>query len=175
MLSKIVWFCTILFTVLIQSTIVPVLSIGYVKPNIIVILCVAFGLMRGRKAGLWTGFCAGLLVDFFYGSVFGVYALIYMYVGYFSGYACRVLYDDDIKVPMFLTAAADLFYSLAVYALQFLLRGRLGVGVYFYRIIIPEMFYSTLLAFIVYRFYYFINNRLMSVQRKESESVWVLK
>ena len=103
------------------------------------------GLMRGRKSGLWTGFFCGLLVDLFYGSVFGFYALIYMYVGFLSGYAFRIYYDDDIKVPMLLTAIMDFLYNLAVYALQFLLRGRLGLGVYFTRIIVPEIFYTVFL------------------------------
>mgnify|MGYP000059871594 CR=1 FL=1 len=38
----------------------------------------------------------------FYGSVFGFYALIYMYIGFLSGYAHRICYDDDIKVPVML-------------------------------------------------------------------------
>lgn len=175
MKSKIISFFTILGTVLVQSTLIPKIAIGSIKPNLIVILCISMGLMRGRKSGLWTGFFAGLLVDFFYGSVFGLYALIFMYVGYFSGYACRVLYDDDIKVPLFLAAFGDLFYNLMVYALQFLLRGRLGIRIYVSRIMIPEVFYTVLLTFVVYRIYYFINYRLMSVQRKESESFWILK
>ena len=41
---------------------------------------------------------------------------------------------------MLLTAIMDFLYNLAVYALQFLLRGRLGLGVYFTRIIVPEFF-----------------------------------
>lgn len=175
MRSKIILFLTILMTVILQSTAMSAISVGSIRPNLIVILCVSFGLMRGRKSGMWVGFFAGLFVDFFYGSVFGVYALIFMYVGYFSGYACRVLYDDDVKVPMLLTAGADLFYSLAVYAIQFLLRGRLGIGTYLYRIILPEIFYTVFMTFLIYRVYYFINYRLMKAQQKESESVWVLK
>ncbi|MBQ0001872.1 MAG: rod shape-determining protein MreD [Clostridiales bacterium] len=175
MRSKLVLAVTILATILLQSTLVPQIAIGSIKPNLIVIFCISMGLMRGRKAGLWTGFFTGLFMDFFYGSVFGVYALIYMYVGYLSGYACMVLYDDDIKVPLFLAGAGDLFYNVAVYVLLFLLRGRLGVSTYLFRIIIPEMFYTLLLTFPVYRIYYFINYRLMTMQRKESESVWVLK
>ena len=58
-----------------------------------------------------------------------------MYVGFFSGYAFRIYYDDDIKVPIMLTVIMDTFYNLAVYGLQFLLRGRLGLGTYFTRII----------------------------------------
>lgn len=57
-----------------------------------------------------------------------------------SGYAHRICYDDDIKVPVMLAGIGDLLYGLSVYALQFLLRGRLGLGTYLYRIILPEIF-----------------------------------
>ena len=120
-------------------------SIGSITPNLMLVLCVSMGLMRGRKSGLWVGFFSGLLVDLFYGSLFGFYALVYMYTGFLCGYAHRIYYDNDVKVPMFLTALADLFYNLAVYGLQFLLRGRLGLGTYLFRIIIPEVFLSSLL------------------------------
>ena len=76
---------------------------------------------------------------------------------------------------MVLVAGCDLLYNLAFYGLQFLLRGRLGLGVYLYRIILPEIFYTTFLTMIVYRIFYYINYRLMSAKKKESESVWVLK
>ena len=98
-----------------------------------------------------------------------------MYAGFFSGYAFRIYYDDDIKVPMLLTAIMDLLYNLAVYILQFLLRGRIGLFTYLYRIIIPEIVYTVFLTVIVYKIFYFINRRFMTPARKESESIWVLK
>ena len=96
MKSKIVLFFTIIVCFLLQSTLLQKISIGSITPNLLLVLCVSMGLMRGRKSGLWTGFFSGLLVDLFYGSVFGFYALIYMYAGFFSGYAFRIYYDDDI-------------------------------------------------------------------------------
>ena len=175
MKNKIVFFLTILATFLLQSTIIERISIGSVSPNLVLILCVSMGLMRGRKSGLWTGFFSGFLIDLFYGTVFGFYALIYMYVGYFSGYAHRICYDDDIKVPLLLVTAADFLYSLAVYGLQFLLRGRLGLSAYLVRIILPEMFYTVFLTLIVYRVFHYINYHFMSTNKKESESIWVIK
>lgn len=175
MKSKIVLFLTVLFCFLMQCTVLHVFSIGSITPNLLLILCVSMGLMRGRKCGLWTGFFSGLLIDLFYGSLFGFYALIYMYVGFFSGYACRIYYDDKVRVPMLLVAGSDLFYNIAVYGLQFLLRGRMGLWVYFYRIIIPEMIYTVFLTMVIYKLFYFINYRFMSSARKESESIWVLK
>ena len=98
-----------------------------------------------------------------------------MYLGFLSGYAHRICYDDDIKVPVLLAGVGNILYGLAVYALQFLLRGRLGLGTYIYRIILPETFYTIILTLIVYRIFYRINYRFMSPSRKESESIWVLK
>ena len=154
MRSKIVLLVTTVVCFMIQSTVLHLISIGSITPNLLLILCVSMGLMRGRKVGLWTGFFSGLLIDLFYGSVFGFYALIYMYVGFFSGYAFRIYYDDDIKVPIMLTVIMD---------------------TYFTRIIVPEVFYTVFLTVIVYRIFHYINYHFMSATRKESESIWVLK
>ena len=168
MKSKIVWFITIIICFLLQCTILNLISIGSITPNLMLILTVSMGLMRGRKMGLWTGFFSGLLVDLFYG-------LIYMYIGFFSGYAHRIYYDDDIKVPMVLAAVGDILYNFAVYGLQFLLRGRLGLHPYLFRIFFPEPAYTVFLTLIVYRVFRFINYRFMDIARKESESMWVIK
>lgn len=82
MKSKITLFFTILICFLLQSTVISRIAIGSITPNLILILCISMGLMRGRKSGMWTGFFCGFLVDMFYGSVFGFYALIYMYIGF---------------------------------------------------------------------------------------------
>ena len=84
-------------------------------------------------------------------------------------------FDDDLKVPILLAGVGDLLYGISVYALQFLLRGRLGLGTYLYRIILPEIFYTIILTLVVYRVFRYINYHLMNPLKKESESIWVLK
>lgn len=176
MKSKLILFLTIVISFLLQCTVLHLISIGSITPNLILILIVSMGLLRGRKSGMWTGFFCGFLVDMFFGSVYGFYALIYMYIGFLSGYAHRICYDDDIKIPVMLAGIGDLLYGLAVYALQFLLRGRLGLGTYLYRIILPEIFYTVILTLIFYRVYHYIDHHFMDhPSRKESESIWVLK
>jgi rod shape-determining protein MreD len=133
------------------------------------------GLIQGRRAGLWTGFFSGLLTDLFYGSVFGFYALVYMYVGYLCGYAHRNYYDNDIRVPVCMSLIADLGYNLCVWGLQFLLRGRLNLGTYLLRIILPEAFYTTALTFLIYRLIRIINYRYLSADWKDSDSIWIIK
>ena len=69
MRSKVVLLLTTVVCFLIQSTVLHLISIGSITPNLLLILCVSMGLMRGRKVGLWTGFFSGLLIDLFYRSV----------------------------------------------------------------------------------------------------------
>ena len=72
MKSKIVLFLMIIACFLLQCTVLHMFSIGSITPNLMLILCVSMGLMRGRKSGLWVGFFSGLLIDLFYGSLFGI-------------------------------------------------------------------------------------------------------
>lgn len=125
MRRKIILAVLILLTFILQGTIFQTLSIASIAPNLLLILTVSFGFMRGKREGLIIGFFSGLLVDIFYGNMVGFYALLYMYIGFFNGFLYKVFYDEDIKVPMVLVAVSDLAYGVIVYGLQFLLRGRL--------------------------------------------------
>ena len=112
MKSKLVLFFTIIVCFLLQSTVLHSVSIGSITPNLLLILCSSMGLnARAKKRNVDRIFC-GLLTDLFFGSILGFYALIYMYVGFISGYTYRIYYDNDLKVPILLAAAMDFFYNL---------------------------------------------------------------
>ena len=106
----------ILAVFILQGTIFQTLSIASISPNLLLILTVSFGFMRGKQEGLFVGFFCGLLIDIFYGyeNVVGFYALLYMYIGFFNGFLYKVFYDEDIKVPMLLVGVSDLAYGLVV-------------------------------------------------------------
>lgn len=160
MRRKLVTGLLILLCILLQSTVCQMIAIASIKPNLLIILIVSFGLMRGRRTGMMIGFFCGLLTDLFFESVLGFNAIIYMWVGYFSGYFYRIFYDDDIKTPLFLISVSDVVYGIIHYGFRFLLRGRIDFFYYLGRIILPEMFYTLILTMICYRFLYFINRKL---------------
>ena len=166
MRRKITLAVLILAVFILQGTISQTLSIASISPNLLLILTVSFGFMRGKQEGLFVGFFCGLLIDIFYGyeNVVGFYALLYMYIGFFNGFLYKVFYDEDIKVPMLLVGVSDLAYGLVVYGIQFLLRGRLDVFVYLYRIIIPEMVYTVLITVIFYRILFWLNRKLTETE-----------
>lgn len=152
----------ILVCIILQSTVCQMISIASIKPNLLIILTVSFGLMRGRREGMMTGFFCGLLTDIFFESIIGFNAIIYLWVGYFSGYFYRIFYDDDIKTPLFLISVCDLAYGIVQYGFMFLLRGRIHFFYYLRRVIMPEVLYTLILTIICYRIFYSINKKLSS-------------
>ena len=175
MIQKVVTALEIFITFLLQTTLFPSISVASVVPNLLLILTVSNGFMRGKKAGLFTGFFSGLMIDIFYSDLLGFYALVYMYIGFLNGMLFKVYYDDDVKVPMVLVAISDLVYGLAIYGFQFLLRGRTQIFYYFWHIIIPEMVYTTLMTLIVYRIYYRINNLAAGNEKEGQRLPWLKK
>lgn len=160
MKRKVTMAVLILLFLILQSTLCEKISVASIKPNLLIILIVSFGLMRGRRSGMMIGFFCGLLSDIFFESIIGFNAIIYMWVGYLSGYFYRIFYDDDIKTPLFLISVSDLAYGVIHYCFRFLLRGRIEFFTYLWRVILPEMFYTLILTIVCYRILYLINRRL---------------
>ena len=76
---------------------------------------------------------------------------------------------------MFLVAAGDLIYGLAVYGFQFLMRGRIEIFFYLRRIIIPEAIYTVLITVILYKLLFILNKKLTELEMKERDSFWLRK
>ena len=111
MRRKLILAVLILLAFVLQGTVFQTLSIASIVPNLLLILTVSFGFMRGKKEGMFVGFFCGLLIDIFYGSMIGFYALIYMYIGFCNGFLYKIFFDEDVKVPMVLVAGSDIAYG----------------------------------------------------------------
>lgn len=163
----------ILVCFLLQTTVFRWLEIASVAPNILLILTISFGFMQGKKEGLMVGFFCGLLIDIFSGGVLGLYALIYMLLGYGSGFFCKIYFDEDIKVPMILVAGGDLMYNLVIYFLFFVLRGKMGLFSYLQAVILPEIVYTVLVSIVLYRILYRLNQHLVKSESRGRVSLWL--
>ena len=168
MRRKIVVFFIIVICFLLQSTLFQSWSFASISPNLLIVVTSSFGFMRGRKEGMWTGLICGLLLDIFFGSCIGFYALVYMYIGYVNGFFRKRFYPDDVKLPIILISASDFVYNLVVYVFQFLLRGKFQFGYYLMRIILPELVYSILVTVFLYFIILKINQRLEVIEKRSA-------
>ena len=158
----------IILCFLLQCTVFKELAFGGIVPNLMIVLTASFGFMRGEKTGLLFGFFCGLLADIFFGEVIGLYALIYMYIGYGNGKFNRIFYPEDIKLPLALILVSDLLYGMTCYILLFLMRGRFHVGYYFLNVILPEMVYTILITLILYPLVLLLNNKLEEIEQRSA-------
>ena len=169
MWRKIVIACSVLLAFVLQSTLMPWISLGNVAPNLLIIITASYGFMRGKKSGLLVGFFCGLLTDIFFGEVIGFYALIYMYIGYGNGFFQRIFFPEDIKLPLFLIVISDFLYGITVYVLMFLLRGRFELSYYVTRVILPEVIYTIVLTFLVYPVTLKIDRRFDEIEKRSEK------
>lgn len=157
---------------LMQCTVFQALAFGGIVPNLLIVLTASFGFMRGEKTGLLIGFFSGLLVDIFFGSVIGFYALIYMYIGYTNGKFNAIFYPEDIKLPITLILCSDFLYGMICYLILFLLRGKFDFSYYLVHIILPEMVYTVVITLFLYPVILHVNN-ILEQQEKRGEKKFV--
>lgn len=142
---------------LLQTCIFSHLALANVTPNLLIIVTSSFGFMRGRKDGMFVGFFCGLLLDLSAGSYFGMYALIFLLIGYLNGLFSKLFYGDDIKLPIVLIAVSDLLYSFVVYVVLFLVKGKFDFLFYLRALILPEVVYTILVSIFLYLILYKLN------------------
>lgn len=141
-----------------------------ISPNLLVLVTCIFGFMRGCNYGSVTGLFCGLLVDIFFGDVIGLYALIYMYVGFFSGLFKKMFYSDHIFMPMLLVFSGDFIFNLIYYIFRFLLRNKLDFSYYFGKIIFPEMIITTFVTILLYKLFYLLNEKVLTQEQENTLS-----
>ena len=160
----------IMISFILRSTLSLANSDVVATPNLLLFVTCIFGFMRGCNYGSVTGIFCGLLVDIFFGDVIGLYALIYMYVGFFSGLFKKMFYSNHVFMPMLLVFTSDFIYNAFVYIFRFLLRNKLDFSYYFEKIIFPEMIITTFIAFALYKLFYILNEKILTLKQENTLS-----
>jgi len=168
MARRITMILLIFIGFLVQNTLFSVLSLGGVAPNLLIILTSSFGFMRGKKEGMFVGFFCGIFLDILFGNILGVYALLYLFIGYLNGLFSTIFYPEDIKLPMVLISSSELLYCILVYFFKYLIKGRTNFGYYFIHMILPEIVYTILITIIVYKGILFVNEKLEDYERRRA-------
>ena len=164
------FFITALIIVLcflMQTTVFQSIALAGEVPNLILIVVVAIAYMRGRKEGMYVGFASGLLIDLVYGDVVGMYAVLFVVIGYVVGICNEIYYTDELSVPIILIAISDFMFNFAYYVFNFLLRGRLDALSCIWRTILPEVVYTVLVAVVLYQLLHTLNYYLELKEDKE--------
>ena len=144
----------IIVSFVLQSYLSLVSGQSFVVPNLLLIVTSIFGFIKGSNYGSVTGLFCG-------GDVIGLFALIYMYIGFISSVFKKILYSDHIFMPMLVVFVNDFLYNLAYYVFRFLLRNKLDFSYYFEKVILPEMIFTTFLTLIFYKLFCLLDEKIL--------------
>ena len=130
---------------IVQSSVLKGLSLSGAIPNLLLVLTVSYGYLRGETSAMTVGFFSGLLLDIFGMNIIGLYALIYLYLGYLAG-LCHTWYEPaEYRIPLAMIIIAEIIVLGLEYLFFFVLNGDFGFVFYLKGKALPE-FVSTMLS-----------------------------
>jgi rod shape-determining protein MreD len=133
---------------------------GQVKPDLILILVISYGLLRGVYHGACFGLLAGLFMDLLSGNVIGIGALVKMTAGFSSGLLEKTIFKDNLLVPALAAFFGTLFFETFDLIMHLSFHGNYHFISAFVSIVFPQSLYNTLLAPVVYYFLLEMENML---------------
>ena len=98
----------LLAAIVLQSTIFARINLFGVKPDLILVVTVCFGLLYGPLPGLYVGLAGGFLLDLAGGGLLGINVLTKALLGYGAGYMGKTVFKDNLLIPLVVSAAATL-------------------------------------------------------------------
>lgn len=167
----IIYFLLMLAAFLMQTSVFPILSFFSAAPNLILIVTFSYGFIYGTTTGIVCGIFAGLLMDLFYSQPFGMFILIFSYLGFFSGLFSTQLKNDSLLFPLVLCIAVELMYNAAILIYRFFSIGEMYFVYSLFNVIIPELFFTLLITLLAYRILLNTNRKLDRIDNLRGQNV----
>mgnify|MGYP003940386201 CR=1 FL=1 len=159
-----VYLIFLIAATLLQAVVLPILF-PYVRPDLVLLLVVMWGLLGGPVQGGIVGALGGLVVDLFSGRFIGMGILTKGLVGVLVGWLEPRFFKDNLIVPVTFSVCATLGEQL----LYWLLLSAFGWGPPFdyvlFRIIVPTVLFDAVIAYPAFLLVREIENFLREFQR----------
>ena len=143
-----------------QTSVFPLCGFLHTFPNLLLIIIFSYGYIYGSMTGIVCGLFAGVLMDLFYPVPFGLFILIFSYLGFFSGLFSSQLKNDTLIFPIVLCIANELIYNFAILCYRFFTIGHVYLFYSIENVVLPELFITALITMLVYRLLLHTNRTL---------------
>ncbi|MDI3480492.1 MAG: rod shape-determining protein MreD [Tepidanaerobacteraceae bacterium] len=147
MIAYVLIMCT---TVVLQSTVMELFKIRWVKPDLPLVFALCTAMVKGENMGAFMGFINGILEDIVYGKMLGFAALIKFLSGYIQGYITRDIFKGPVFLTMIFTFLGTLIYDIILIFFS-LIFGQIRPPWYFFiPIVLPSALSNMLISPLVY-------------------------
>jgi len=142
------YFLMFVFLGLLQTTLIPLLSIKDIYPDLLLVGVIIAGIRHGSTPAILAGCLVGFAQDAAVTQLYGLSALAKSAAGFVAGYFSREKVKYSFQVMLSVVAATALTNSI-VYQFVFYFNANLGLGLTFFRYILPHFIYTVIVGVIV--------------------------
>jgi rod shape-determining protein MreD len=135
---------------LLQSTLLPQFRVFGVQPDLVLLVVVAWSLLRGSEEGMLWALIGGLALDILSSAHLGVNTLPLLSIGFLAGLWQRDIVRQDLLVPFLAIPVATIAYQGAMVALLKLFGWPGSWSASLRHAILPTALLNTLLIPVVY-------------------------
>ncbi len=105
------WVILAVFLYVVQCSLIPIVTMNGIKPDLLMIAVLSTGLLTGKEKGVAVGFFFGMLADLASGGVFGLHTLSKMAIGYGAGLLERKVFKENILLPLLAVMVATVIHT----------------------------------------------------------------
>lgn len=139
---------------LLEQTVLDFVRVAGVKPDLVLLMIIFNGILKGSREGAFWGFVAGLIEDFACGHYIGLNAISKFAAGYLSGLVEFRVYKESAVTAAAVVWVASLASGGVVYVLLLTLGVIIAPSAAFFRILLPVAVYNALLSLLFYRYFH---------------------
>jgi rod shape-determining protein MreD len=146
------WIGIFLLCFILQTTIVPAISVFGIRPDLLLVALFFLALKTGHIPAIWTGFFLGLAQDLYSPSILGQNALSKTIAGFCAGFFNERMMRVDIVVQLVLLGVTFIVNDAVYFIVQYLKTGGGAMGVLHDLALstAPRALYSMLFALLPY-------------------------
>lgn len=141
---------TILSFLILQVSILPLVEVRGIRPDLLLIAIVFFSLRLGPTRGLVLGLITGFLKDCLGNGLFGGYAFCFALLGLIVGYNGKVLYRESPYTQVVVTFLASCLAYFLYYLLVKLYQAMPPMTDSFRWVILPASIYTAVVCLPVF-------------------------
>lgn len=159
-MTALVWFAVVITSIVIQATILPLLAVKGIRPDLLLIVVVSSSLLLGKEHGVCIGFFSGLVQDLASGNIFGINVLSKLAIGYVCGLAERKVFKEHLLLPVLAIAIATLLSHAIVFLLLLFWGYKVDILGAFTGNVLPLALYNMVLSIPVHKLIYRLSQKL---------------
>jgi rod shape-determining protein MreD len=126
---------------------------GDIVPDLILIMVISYGLLRGPDEGLFFGLAAGLFLDLIAGGLIGIQTLSKTIAGFSSGLLEKTIFKDNLLVPVIAALIGTIILESFNVLMLLSFHGNYNYWLVLVSAIIPLSLYNAVFAPVIYHLF----------------------